>query len=47
MSHPVKKRSWLFLLLMAALFLLLALGVFLLVLGLTTSPFTVLGQFTL
>lgn len=47
MSHPVKKRSWLFLLLMAALILLLALGVFLLVLGLTTSPFAAPGQLTL
>lgn len=47
MSHPVKKRSWLFFGLMAALVLLLALGVFLLILGLTTPPFSTPGQFTL
>lgn len=39
MSQNAKKRSAWFALLIAALLLLLALGVWLLVLGLTTPPF--------
>lgn len=47
MSHPDRKRSYLFFFLMAALVLLLALGVFLLILGLTMSPFATPGQLVL
>lgn len=47
MSRHAKKRSWLFVCLMAALVLLLALGVFLLIVGLNTPPFSTPGQFTL